>query len=312
MPNCGKSSLFNAFIKQQLALSANYPFATIDPNCASAILPDARLDALATFSGTKCTVRQEIQLHDIAGLIEGAAQGAGMGNAFLSNIRSVSCILHVLRAFHDNEILFHESVPSVADPVRDLLIIENELILADLQRCETTMKKRAVGGEAAVQLRLLTEASKLLSAGLPARLYESKLTSTEREPWRKLGLLTAKPSLIVCNVAVEHCAMGNELTKSVGDFLAQRAVESGSTAPADSFSIVSAKLEEDVSLLPAEERAPFLEEFGLLGGVSGLDSILQRTAELLGLQVFYTTGMKETRAWPVPVGATAAQAAGEG
>ena len=316
LPNVGKSTLFNALIAQQLALASNFPFTTISPNVASAVVPDARLDALATLSATQRTVRQVLELHDIAGLIEGASKGEGLGNAFLANIRTVNSIVHVLRAYEDPDIIH---VLSTEDAVRDLLIIENELTLADLQRCETTLQKqkRGVTGEAATSARLLAAASKLLEAGLPARLHAPHLAPSEVPLWHKLGLLTAKPQLLVCNVAVEHAVTGNDMTRAVEAFVAAR---NAGTAPGtgggggrrdrddSSIALVCAKLEEDVSQLPAEERPAFLAEFGL--ACSGLDAILQRTADMLRLQVFYTTGVVETRAWPIPVGATASQAAG--
>jgi ribosome-binding ATPase len=230
LPNVGKSTLFNALVRQQLAQASNYPFTTIEPNVALVEVPDARLAALAAAESSAAARRAQVTFHDIAGLIAGASTGAGLGNAFLGNIRAVSVILHVVRCFDDPDTIHVLSTP---DPVRDVAVIDNELVLADLQ----TVEKRLAGGlrraaakspDAAVQVRLLEILRPALEAGVAARDVAAEVVGTGSSPadvaaWDALQLLTQKPVLYVCNVAEAHAATGNDMTRALQSELARRA-----------------------------------------------------------------------------------------
>jgi ribosome-binding ATPase YchF (GTP1/OBG family) len=353
MPNVGKSTLFNALVKQQLAQAANFPFCTIDPQSAVVEVPDARLKMLAAITKSAAVIGHQIEFVDIAGLIAGASKGEGLGNAFLGHVRAVNALLQVVRCFDDEEIIH---VLNHADPLRDIAIIENELLLADLQSIE----KRLAGGagkrgaaktpEAEITQRLLTTAEKVLSAGLPARVMTQSLEAAERAIWPRLQLLTQKPMLYVCNVADTDAKTGNTMTRAVAAHVrAQRAAHAtlyaetigsagatGGAVPAspggqaatgaagapqgaaggaagesdedDDVCVVCAKLEAETALLADEvERADFLSAYGL--SESGLDKVTRKSSRLLGMQTYYTTGPQETRAWSIPVGSTAQEAA---
>ena len=314
LPNTGKSTLFNALIGQQLALAANFPFATIDPQTARAQVPDTRLAALAALNHSTLVTPTHIDVVDIAGIIEGASKGAGLGNAFLGNVRETSAILHVVRCFEGaggggGEDVLH--VLQSVDPLRDMAIIENELVLADLQSIEKRLasaRGKRGAGDAAITARLLEAAGKALEDGRPASVLEAALPPADRPHWARLNLLTQKPVMVVCNVGeADVRAGGNEMTRAVAAAVAERAAGgSGITART---AIVCAKLESELGSLGDEEmRAAYLAEYGL--AESGLDALLRDLARLLRMHVFYTSGPGESRAWPIPIGATAQQAAG--
>jgi GTP-binding protein YchF len=299
LPNVGKSTLFNALTQTAAAQAANYPFCTIEPNVGDVAVPDARLDTLAKIAVSAQIVPTRITFVDIAGLVRGASKGEGLGNQFLANIREVDAIVHVLRCFEDGDITH---VENRIDPVSDADTVETELMLADLDSMEKRIKpleKRAHSGEkeAKEQLALMMKAVNLLRDGKPARLAD--LTPEEKEPYRQLQLLTAKPVLYACNVDEASAASGNKFSEAV-EAMAKR---QGAGAI-----VISAKIEEEVAQLAAEERAEFLGALGL--EEPGLNRLIRAGYDLLGLITFFTAGPKEAKAWTVTKGSRAPQAAG--
>lgn len=315
LPNVGKSTLFNGLVRSQLALASNRPFATIEPNVACVPVPDPRLKELAKVSGSQKIVPIEIEVHDIAGLVKGASEGAGLGNAFLGNVRNTNALIEVCRCFEDPEVV-HVDESGVIDPVRDLQVLENELCLADLQSCEkrTAKDRNAKTPEAVLTSQLLKRAKEVLEDGKPARVLESLLTKEERLVWPKLQLLSQKPILYLCNVGEDDLKKGgNQLTRALADFLKDQHRQAGMDEAAATQAVearmlvVSAQLEAEAALLSDEDRASFLEAYGL--SQTGLDAVTQKAARLLGLQSYFTTGPMESRAWCIPIGATAVEAA---
>ncbi len=300
LPNVGKSTLFNALSEAAEAEAANYPFCTIEPNIGRVPLADPRLDELARLSKSAKVVPTYLEIVDIAGLVRGASKGEGLGNKFLSHIREVDAVIHVLRCFEDPNITH---VDGSIDPVRDAETVETELLLADLESIERrtdTTRKRAAGGDAESKT-LLPVIEKVLAAlqdGRPARSVE--LSTDEQPLLRQLQLITAKPVLYVCNVDEESAAGGNAATEKV----AKKARAEGAE-----MVIVSAAIESEVSQLEdAAEKRDFLESLDLTE--PGLDRVVRAGHALLNLITFLTTGPKESRAWTVWKGATAPEAAG--
>jgi len=299
LPNVGKSTLFNAVTQTATAQAANYPFCTIEPNVGEVAVPEPRLAALAGIAKSKDIIPARITFVDVAGLVRGASTGEGLGNQFLANIRDCDAIALVARCFEDGDVAH---VEGRIDPLSDLDIIDTELMLADLESLERrigALEKRAKGGdkESGLTLRLATRALDELSAGRPARA--AKVAADEEKTWRMLQLLTAKPALYVCNVDEDSAGSGNALSAEV----AERAARDGAKAV-----VISAKIESEIALLDAEERAEFLETLGL--AEPGLDRLIREAYALLGLRTYFTAGPKEARAWTIPVGATGPQAAG--
>ena len=299
LPNVGKSTLFNALTRTAAAQAANFPFCTIEPNVGEVAVPDPRLTRLAAIAGSKSIVPTRMTFVDIAGLVRGASKGEGLGNQFLANIREVDAIAHVLRCFADDDVAH---VEGRVDPVADAEVIETELMLADLESIERRLQalaRKIKGGdkEAEQQKRLLKAAEAALEAGQPARTVE--VAADDRKAWGMLQLLTAKPVLYVCNVDEASAADGNAQSARV----AQMAEAQGAA-----HVVISAQIEEEISQLDAEEAAAFLSEMGL--DEAGLDRLIRAGYALLGLQTYFTVGPKETRAWTVPHGTRAPQAAG--
>ena len=299
LPNVGKSTLFNALTQTAQAQAANYPFCTIEPNIGDVAVPEPRLEALARIAKSKEIIPARINFVDVAGLVRGASKGEGLGNQFLANIRDTDAIALVARCFEDGDVTH---VEGRIDPISDLDIIETELMLADLESLERRkdgLEKKARGGdkESARTLALVNLALEPLSAGRPART--AKVPADDEKAWRMLQLLTAKPALYVCNVDEGSAATGNALS----DAVAARAARDGAKAV-----VISAKIESEIALLEPEERAEFLEAVGLQE--PGLNRLIREAYGLLGLQTYFTAGPKESRAWTVPVGATAPQSAG--
>ncbi len=299
LPNVGKSTLFNALTQTAAAQAANYPFCTIEPNVGDVAVPEPRLDRLAEIAKSKEIIPARINFVDVAGLVRGASKGEGLGNQFLANIRDTDAIALVTRCFEDGDITH---VEGRIDPLADLEIIETELMLADLESLEKRkdgLEKRARGGdkESAKTLQLVNLALEQLNAGRSARMAE--IPRDDEKAWRMLQLLTAKPALYVCNVDEGSAAEGNELSRRVSE----RAAADGAKAV-----VISAKIESEIALLDSAERAEFLEAIGL--EEPGLNRLIREAYALLGLQTYFTAGPKESRAWTVPVGATAPQAAG--
>ncbi len=299
LPNVGKSTLFNALTQTAAAQAANYPFCTIEPNVGDVAVPEPRLDELARIAKSKEIIPARINFVDVAGLVRGASKGEGLGNQFLANIRDCDAVAFVARCFEDTDVTH---VEGRVDPIDDLEIIETELMLADLESLEkrvSNLEKRAKGGdkESATTLRLVNVALAELNAGRPART--AKIPADDEKAWRMLQLLTSKPALYVCNVDEASAEHGNALS----DLVAERAKRDHANSV-----VISAKIESEIALLEPDERAEFLETLGL--SEPGLNRLIREAYALLGLQTYFTVGPKESRAWTVPVGATAPQAAG--
>ncbi len=302
LPNVGKSTLFNALTESAAAEAANFPFCTIEPNTGRVPVPDPRLDAIAAIAKPKAVIPTHLEFVDIAGLVRGASKGEGLGNQFLANIREVDAICHVLRCFEDDNVTH---VETSIDPVRDAETVMTELMLADLDSLERRadpVRKKVHGGakdkDAEGQLALMERALDLLRDGKPARLVER--AATEEKQFRMLQLLTAKPVLYVCNVEEDAAHDGNAQSERVREMAA---------AEGNQIVIISAKIEAEVAALDDPvEKAEFLESLGL--EETGLTRVIQAGYRLLGLSTFFTQGPKEARAWTIPAGATAAEAAG--
>ena len=299
LPNVGKSTLFNALTKTAAAQAANFPFCTIEPNVGEVAVPDARLDRLAAIAGSKQIIPTRMTFVDIAGLVKGASKGEGLGNQFLANIRETDAIAHVLRCFEDDDVTH---VDGRVDPVADAETIETELIIADMESLEKRLQnilRKVRGGdkEAVQQERLMRAALEMLEAGKPARLV--KVDAEDAKAWRMMQLLTSKPVLYVCNVSEDEAATGNALSARVAEMAA---------AQGNSHVVISAKIEEEISQLDAEEAEMFLSELGL--EEAGLDRLIRAGYELLHLETYFTVGPKEARAWTIRQGTSAPQAAG--
>ena len=299
LPNVGKSTLFNALTQTAAAQAANYPFCTIEPNVGDVAVPDPRLDTLSQIAKSAQEVPTRITFVDIAGLVRGASKGEGLGNQFLANIREVDAVVHVVRCFSDDDVTH---VEGRIDPVADAETVETELMLADLDSLErriTPIEKRAKSGdkESILPYQLMSKAIALLRDGRPAR--EAVLTPEEREPYRRLQLLTEKPVLYACNVDEAGAANGN--AESARMFELAKKQNAGAIA-------ISARIEEELAQLPESERGEYLASLGL--EEPGLNRLIRAGYDLLGLITFFTAGPKEARAWTVPKGARAPQGAG--
>lgn len=298
LPNVGKSTLFNAVVANAKATAANFPFCTIEPNIGVVAVPDPRLDVLADISSSEQIIPARIEFVDIAGLVKGASKGEGLGNQFLANIREVDAIIHVVRCFEDDDIIH---VSGSIDPVRDIEVINLELALADLaqleRRIERVRKQAKSSKEAQAELDMLERFLPVLNEGKSARQVD--LDDEEELLIKPLGLLTRKPIIYATNVSEDDLATGNEWVEKVRAIAAEDNAE---------VVIISAQVEAELIELPEEERADFLESLGVEEG--GLKTLIRATYHLLGLQTYFTTGPKETRAWTIRAGMVAPQAAG--
>jgi hypothetical protein len=297
LPNVGKSTLFNALTATAAAQAANYPFCTIEPNVGRVGVPDPRLDVLAEIGKSVRVVPTTLEFVDIAGLVRGASKGEGLGNQFLANIREVDAIIHVLRCFEDSDITH---VEGSIDPLRDIEVVETELMLSDLESLERRLvqaQKRARGGdkESIAAVTIMEPLVAALQDGKPAR---TAIPPGEEEAVRRLQLLTSKPVLYVCNVEEASAATGNAFSERVRAWAATQGAPS---------IVVSAAIEAEVSQLPAADRAEFLEGLGL--SQSGLDKVIRAGYDLLELVTYFTCGPKETHAWTITKGTRAPQAA---
>ncbi|MBS0622542.1 MAG: redox-regulated ATPase YchF [Verrucomicrobia bacterium] len=299
LPNVGKSTLFNALTAHQ-AEAKNYPFCTIDPNVGLVEVPDERLAILSKLSSSKKIIPAVIEFVDIAGLVRGASKGEGLGNKFLINIRETDAICHVVRCFENDDVIH---VEGKVDPISDIETIELELTLADLQMAENAMGKverqAKNNKELQVVFGALKKAVNHLSQGLPMRtlaLGEEELKGLKAYPF-----LTEKKVLYVCNVSEQDLpGMENPLVKLVREY---------ATRQGNAVIPICAKVEEEISQLSETERGPFLEVVGL--SEPGLHRLIRAAFEMLGLISFLTTGEMETRAWTIPRGTTAPEAAGQ-
>ena len=306
LPNVGKSSLFNALTSAGAA-SENYPFCTVDPNVGIVDVPDPRLDRIHALSKSVERVPTVIQFVDIAGLVEGASEGEGLGNRFLANIREVDAIAHVLRCFDDPDVTH---VLGTVDPVRDREVVETELALADLETVERRLErveKKARSGErdAIKEAAVLRRLHVVLAEGRPVRLLQ--LSDDEKQLVKGFQLLTAKPVLYVANVSESDLPEGeNRWTRDLRDAVAQDTAEA---REAELVVTICSSIEAELAELDAEERRAFLSDLGL--EEAGLDRVVHEAYRLLGLLTFFTTGENQSRAWTVRSGTRAPGAAGE-
>lgn len=306
LPNVGKSTLFNALLKRQAALAANYPFATIEPNIGVVDVPDPRLDELCKIvvndygRGSEGREIPEkvtpavVKFYDIAGLVKGASQGEGLGNAFLGHIREVNAIAHVVRSFEDDNVVRAGSV----DPVSDKETINTELLLADIQSLENTVGKleKEVRGKTDKETKLRYETAKKILENLNQGILAKDigLDDEEIEVSKELNLLTLKPQIYVLNVSEEFLSNKSEQNIDKGF---------------DNAIVICAKLEAELADFDQNERENYLKELGI--EYSGLDKLIKKGYEILGLETFLTAGPKEVRAWTIKKGSKAPQAAGE-
>lgn len=298
LPNVGKSTLFNA-ITQAGAQAANYPFCTIEPNVGMVSVPDPRLDVLAQMYQSERIIPANIEFVDIAGLVRGASKGEGLGNQFLSHIREVDAIVHVVRCFDDSNVIH---VDGSIDPIRDAETINLELIFADIDTLDKRIAKasklarndKSAAGELALMEKLKTH----LESGLPARSYDA--TDDEKALLPGLFLLTTKPMIYAANISEDEIGQDNPYVNALQE-LAQKEGAGMLT--------VSARIEEEISTLDPEEKSAFLEDLGL--EQSGLDRLVSACYDLLGLISYLTAGPQETRAWTIEKGTKAPQAAGK-
>jgi GTP-binding protein YchF len=299
LPNVGKSTFFNA-ITNCNAEAQNYPFCTIEPNTGIVPIPDPRLNVLAKMSVSEKIVPATITFTDIAGLVKGASKGEGLGNKFLSHIREVSAIAHVVRCFEDGNIVH---VSGKIDPIDDIETINTELVLADLEMAEKMsanfekQAKCAADQETKDRFALLIRIKKTLEEGRPVRALD--FSDEEKQHLRSMSFLSAKKVIYVANVSEVMLGKPNACADKVKQYAEQHG---------DEFAVICAKIEEEISKLDAAEKKEFLKELGI--PESGLDVIAKKAFALLGLQTYLTTGVKETRAWTIQQGDTAPKAAG--
>jgi len=297
LPNVGKSTLFNALTRSAIA-AENYPFCTIDPNVGIVPVPDPRLDQLAAIVKPERVVPTTVEFVDIAGIVKGASTGEGLGNKFLANIREVDAITHVVRCFVNDDVIH---VSGKVDPLADIETINTELALADLETVEKALQRAEKAAKAqdkeAIKARdIIKRVRDALNEGVPARAVV--LDETERSVVRELQLMTYKPVLYVANV--QESGFTNNPMLAAVEALAER--EGSQVVP------VCAAIEAEISQLDDADRAEFLKDLGL--EEPGLNRVIRAGYTLLGLQTYFTAGVKEVRAWTVKKGATAPQAAG--
>ena len=300
LPNVGKSTLFNAITKKHI-LAANYPFATIDPNVGVVTVPDSRLTFLENLYLPKNTVPTSFEFTDIAGLVEGASKGEGLGNKFLSHIREVDAIVEVVRCFIDENIIH---VSGKVDPIKDIEIINVELILSDLEIIENRLSKiekkaqTTKEKETIAEYEVLKKCQQALLDNIPIRRLD--LDEEEKLIIKNFNFITAKPIIYVANVNEEDAVVGkNEFTSQVEEYAAKENA---------SVIVMCAKLESELAELEETDKKAFLKEIGI--SYSGLDKLIFATYDLLGLQTFFTVGKDECRAWTFKKGTNAKKAAG--
>lgn len=303
LPNVGKSTLFNALTAQEAALAANYPFATIEPNVGVVAVPDERLAVLEKMNKAQKVVPATVEFVDIAGLVRGASKGEGLGNQFLANIRETHAVIQVVRCFEDENIVH---VEGSVNPIRDIETIQIELALADLASLEKRREKSARAAkasgdkEAKRDLEIMDKIQPALEEGRPVRSVD--LSDDEKERVKSWFLLTSKPTIYAANVDEDSLLNPDENphVRAVREHAAQENAE---------VVVICAKLEAELVALEAEERTEFLKDVGVTS--SGVDNLIKSAYRILGLMSFLTAGEKEVRAWTIPIGTKAPQAAGE-
>ena len=292
LPNVGKSTLFNALTNSNKAQAANFPFCTIDPNIGVVSVPDYRLENLAKISKSKKIIPTTISFVDIAGLVKGASKGEGLGNKFLSHIREVDAVIHMIRCFDSSDI---QNVNPTVDPVRDLEIIETEMKLADLESIQKRLEKNNKKNIDEDQIKILQSCLDLINNDQDLTILKSEFT---KKQLNLSGLLSLKPKIFVCNVDEKSVQKGNGYTKS---FLEKFGLEN--------TLIVSADIENQINELDSEERKNYMEMIGLKE--TGLNMLIQKGYNILELETYFTSGPEETRAWTIEKNCTAPKAAGE-
>ncbi len=302
LPNVGKSTLFNALTAQEAALAANYPFATIEPNVGVVAVPDERLAGLEKIYKPQKVVPATVEFVDIAGLVRGASKGEGLGNQFLANIRETHAVIQVVRCFEDENIVH---VEGSVDPVRDIETIQIELALADLASAEKRRDKairaaKAGDKDAKQELEILDKIQPVLEEGRPARA--AALTDDEKAIVRQWFFLTTKPTIYAANVD-EASLINPDSNPHV------QAVRKHAEAEKSDVVVICARLEAELVALDPAERGEYLKDLGLKS--SGVDELIRAAYRMLGLMSFLTAGEKEVRAWTIPIGTKAPQAAGE-
>jgi ribosome-binding ATPase len=301
LPNVGKSTLFNALTNAG-AQAANYPFCTIEPNVGVVPVPDKRLDALAKMYNPKKITPATIEFVDIAGLVKGASKGEGLGNKFLSNIRETDAIVHVVRCF-DNDDITH--VDGSVDPARDIETINIELILSDVEVLQRRIDRdtKAMKGDKSLapDVEFFNRVREELDNGVSARAVE--MTDEERTLLSSVALLSSKPVIYACNMSED------DFTGNIEDNKYYMAVKKIADAEGSEVLPICAELEAQIAELPADEKADFLQEMGI--GQAGLDTLIQKSYDLLGLMSYLTAGEPEVRAWTIKKGTKAPQAAGK-
>jgi len=292
LPNVGKSTLFNALTDSSKAQAANFPFCTIDPNVGVVPVPDERLNNLAKVSNSKKIINTTISFVDIAGLVKGASKGEGLGNKFLSHIREVDAIIHMIRCFDSDDI---QNVNPNVDPIRDLEIIETEMMLADLESIQKRLEKSNKKNVDEEQLKILEIAQDCINNNKDLAILKEQF---DKKTLNQSGLLSIKPKIFVCNVDEQSVQNGNQYTKSFIDKFGE-----------ENTLIVSADIENQINTLEKEERKNYMEMIGL--NQTGLDSLIQKGYKILELDTYFTSGPEETRAWTIEKNCTAPKAAGE-
>ena len=292
LPNVGKSTLFNALTNSSKAQAANFPFCTIDPNVGVVPVPDQRLDKLSKVSNSKKTINTTISFVDIAGLVKGASKGEGLGNKFLSHIREVDAVIHMIRCFDSDDI---QNVNSTVDPIRDLEIIETEMMLADLDSVQKRLEKNNKKNVEEKQLKILEIALDCINNDKDISVLKSQF---ETKQLNQSGLLCIKPKIFVCNVDEQSVKKGNHYTNA---FIDKYGLEN--------TLIVSADIENQINELENEEKKNYMDMIGLKD--TGLTMLIQKGYKILELETYFTSGPEETRAWTIQKNCTAPKAAGE-
>ena len=292
LPNVGKSTLFNALTNSSKAQAANFPFCTIDPNIGIVLVPDNRLENLARISKSKKIINTTISFVDIAGLVKGASKGEGLGNKFLSHIREVDAIIHMIRCFDSDDI---QNVNPTVDPVRDLEIIETEMMLADIESIQKRLEKNNKKNVDEEQLKILEITLDYINNNKDLSLLKNDFS---KKQLNLSGLLSLKPKIFVCNVDEKSIQNGNNYTKT---FIEKYGSEN--------TLIVSADIENQINALELIEKNNYMEMIGLKK--TGLDLLIQKGYKILELDTYFTSGPEETRAWTIQKNCTAPKAAGE-
>ena len=292
LPNVGKSTLFNALTDSSKAQAANFPFCTIDPNIGVVPVPDSRLANLSKVSKSKKVINTTISFVDIAGLVKGASKGEGLGNKFLSHIREVDAIIHMIRCFDSDDI---QNVNPTVDPVRDLEIIETEMMLADLESIQKRLEKNNKKNVEEDQLKILENTLDCINNNKDISILK---TEFDKKQLGQSGLLSLKPKIFVCNVDEQSIQNGNDYTKEFINKFGQ-----------ENTLVVSADIENQINELDVSEKKNYMEMIGLKE--TGLNMLIQKGYKILELDTFFTSGPEETRAWTIQKNCTAPKAAGE-